>query len=180
MANTIMTTIYNHYMTTCSPRKSDAKLDSHNKKELKNICNNILKLNKEAPLYLYDRSEKTTAFALSLKENTRQLQRTILNTAGSTENDLFKNKVAFSSNEDIISVKYIGEKTTTSEDNVSYEVEVQNLASPQTNIGYSLPNAEKGLKPGTYSFDVTYNNLAYEFQFTVNEEIGRASCRERV
>ena len=157
-------------MTTYSPKKSDAKLDKHNKSELKNICNNILKLNKEAPLYLYDRSEKTTSFALSLKENTRQLQRTILNTAGKAENDLFKNKVAFSSNEDIVSVKYIGEKTATTEDDVSYEVEVQNLASPQTNIGYSLPNDEKGLKPGNYSFDVTYNNLAYEFQFTVNEE----------
>lgn len=170
MSNTIMATIYNHYMTTYSPRKSDARLDSHNKKELKSICDNILKLNKEAPLYLYDRSEKTTSFALSLKENSRQLQRTILNTAGSSKNDLFKNKVAFSSDEDVVSVKYIGEKSENQGDDVTYEVEVQDLASPQTNVGYSLPNAEKGLKPGTYSFDVTYNNLAYEFQFTVNEE----------
>ena len=169
MSNTIMATIYNHYMTTYSPRKSDARLDSHNKKELKSICDNILKLNKEAPLYLYDRSEKTTSFALSLKENSRQLQRTILNTAGSSKNDLFKNKVAFSSDEDVVSVKYIGEKSENQGDDVTYEVEVQDLASPQTNVGYSLPNAEKGLKPGTYSFDVTYNNLAYEFQFTVNE-----------
>lgn len=170
MSNTIMTTIYNHYMTTYSPKKSDAKLDNHNKSELKNIYSNILKLNKEAPLYLYDRSEKTTAFALSLKENTRQLQRTILNTAGVTENGLFKNKVAFSSNEDIVSVKYIGESTEQDEESDSYEVEVRNLASPQTNIGYSLPNDEQGLKPGSYSFDVNYNNMAYEFQFTVNEE----------
>jgi len=170
MANTIMTHVYNHYMTTYSPKKSDARLDSHDKKELKNICSNILKLNKEAPLYLYDRSEKTTSFALSLKENTRQLQHTILNTAGSTKNDLFKNKVAFSSNEDIVSVKYIGETPESSEESAPYEVEVQKLAAPQTNIGYSLPNDEKGLKPGTYSFDVSFNNLAYEFQFTVNEE----------
>ena len=35
MSNTIMTTIYNHYMTTYSPKKSDARLDSHNKSELK-------------------------------------------------------------------------------------------------------------------------------------------------
>lgn len=170
MANTIMTTIYNHYMTTYSPKKSDARLDSHNKRELKSIYDNILKLNKEAPLYLYDRNEKTTSFALSLKENTRQLQHTILSTAGSTENDLFKNKVAFSSNEDIVSVKYIGENPESSEESASYEVEVQNLATPQTNIGYSLPNDEQGMKPGTYSFDVNFNNLAYEFQFTVSEE----------
>ena len=170
MANTIMTHIYNHYMTTYSPKKSDARLDSHNKSELKNIYGNILKLNKEAPLYLYDRNEKTTSFALSLKENTRQLQHAILSTAGKTQNDLFKNKIAFSSNEDIASVKYIGEHAKSSEEVASYEVEVQDLASPQTNIGYSLPNDEKGLKSGTYSFDVSFNNLAYEFQFTVSDE----------
>ena len=164
-----MATVYNHYMTTYSPKKSDARLDSHNKSDLKNIYSNILKLNKEAPLYLYDRNERTTSFALSLKENTRQLQHTILNTAGGKDNDLFKNKVAFSSDEDIVSVKYIGDESVFTEDD-SYEIEVQNLASSQVNIGYSLPNDEKALKPGNYSFDVNVNNLAYEFQFTVNEE----------
>ena len=170
MSNTIMTTIYNHYMTTYSPKKSDARLDSHNKSELKNIYSSILKLNKEAPLYIYDRSEETTSFALSLKENTRQLQRTILNTAGNKENDLFKNKVAFSSNEDVVSVKYVGDNNGRQEEDDSYEVEVQNLASSQINVGYSLPHDEKILKPGTYSFDVNSNNMAYEFQFTVGED----------
>ena len=170
MSNVIMTTIYNHYMTTYAPKKSDAKLDSHNKSELKNIYSNILKLNKEAPLYIYDRNEKTTSFALSLKENTRQLQHTILKTAGKKENDLFKNKVAFSSDDNVVSVKYVGDKEEDLPKEDSYEVEVKNLASSQINVGYSLPNTEKTLKPGTYSFDVNSNNMAYEFQFTVNEE----------
>ena len=170
MANIIMTNIYNHYMTTYSPKKSDARLDSHNKNELKNIYSNILKLNKDAPLYLYDRNEKTTSFALSLKENTRQLQHTILSSTGRKNEDLFKNKVAFSSNDDIVSVDYIGDKTEFSEKTDYYEVEVESLASSQINIGYSLPNDEKALKPGNYSLDVNVNHLAYEFQFSVNEE----------
>ena len=170
MSNTIMNTIYNHYMTTYSPKKSDVRLDSHNKSELKNICSKIMKLNKEAPLYLYDRSERTTSFALSLKEDTRQLQRTILNTAGNEENDLFKNKVAFSTDNDVVSVKYIGDNDSVYGKRDSYEVEVSNLASSQINVGYSMPNQEKSLKPGTYAFDVSYNNVAYEFQFTVNDE----------
>ena len=170
MSNVIMNTIYNHYMTTYAPKKSDAKLDSHNKSELKNIYSNILKLNKEAPLYIYDRNEQTTSFALSLKEQTRQLQSTILNTAGKKENDLFKNKVAFSSDDDVVSVKYVGDNEGAQPEDDSYEVEVKNLASTQINVGYSLPNTEKSLKPGTYSFDVNVNNMAYEFQFTVNEE----------
>lgn len=170
MSNTIMTTIYNHYMTTYSPKKSDARLDSHNKNELKNICSGILKRNKEAPLYLFDRSEKTAAFALSLKENARQLQHTILYTAGNAENDLFKNKVAHSSNSKIASAKYIGKDNDSFEDTVSYELEVEALATPQINIGNYLPKDERRIKPGTYSFDVTFNNIAYEFQFGVSEE----------
>lgn len=170
MANTIMTTIYNHYMTTYSPKKSDARLDSHNKNELKNICSNILKRNKETPLYLFDRSEKAATFALSLKENARQLQHTILYTAGNTENDLFKNKVAYSSNDQIASAKYILKDSGSSEDLVSYELEVDSLATPQINMGNYLPNDERKIAPGNYSFDVNFNNIAYEFQFNVTDE----------
>lgn len=169
MSNTIMNTIYNHYMTTYSPKKSDARLDSHNKNELKNICSDILKRNKETPLYLFDKKQNAASFALSLKENTRQLQHTILYTAGNAENDLFKNKVAYSSNPRIASAKYIGKSEELSEDTVSYELEVEALASPQINMGHFLPADEKNIKAGTYSFDVNFNNIAYEFQFSVAE-----------
>lgn len=170
MANAILATVYNHYMTSYSPKKSDARLDSHNKNELKNICGNILKLNKEAPLYIFDRSEQTTGFALSLKENTRQLQHTILNTAGKQENDLFRNKVAFSSNEDVAIAKYIGTPDDNTDNLSIYEMEVHKLASPQINLGRFLPDSEKTLREGNYSFDVNINNIAYEFQFSVSEE----------
>lgn len=170
MSNTIMTTIYNHYMTTYLPPKSDARLDSHNKNELKNICNDILKRNKEAPLYLFDKAAKTASFALSLKENTRQLQHTILDTAGKATNDLFKHKTAFSSDERVATAKYIGETTEYTEDTISYELEVKSLASPQINSGNYLPNNEINIKPGTYSFDVNFNNIAYEFQFGITED----------
>lgn len=180
MANTIMTTIYNHYLTTYAPKKSDARLDSHNKSELKNICSDILKRNKETPLYLFDRSEKTASFALSLKENARQLQRTILYTAGNSENDLFKNKVAYSSNEKIASANYIRKEEEPAEDMISYELEVESLASPQINIGNYLPNDERKIKPGTYSFDVSFNNIAYEFQFGVAEEDTNADIQAKL
>lgn len=170
MANAIMTTVYNHYMTSYQPKKSDARLDSHNNKELKNIYSNILKRNKEAPLYIFEKSEQTAGFAVSLKEDTRQLQHTILNTAGKKANDLFKNKVAFSSNKEIAEAKYIGTAENNSEELSSYEMEVFHLASPQINLGHFLPDTGKNLPEGNYSFDVTINNIAYEFQFGVSEE----------
>ena len=170
MANTIMTTVYNHYMTTYSPKKSDARLDNHKKSELKNIYSNIIKLNKESPLYLFDRSERTANVALSLKENTRQLQHTILDTAGTSEQDLFKNKVAYSSNTNIAEVKYIGDSQDLTDDTNRYELEVHKLASSQINSGWLLAKDDKKLSLGNYSFDVSMNNMAYEFQFSVNEE----------
>lgn len=171
MSNTILATIHNHYMTAYSPRKSDARLDNHNRSELKNICNNILKLNKETPLYLYDKSAQTAGFAMALKEDTRQLQHTIINTIGkSKENDLFKNKVAFSSNTDIATARFVGKSISDFEESTGYELEVHSLASPQVNSGYLLPKNERDIKAGEYSFDVTINNMAYEFQFGVTNE----------
>lgn len=170
MANMIMTSIYNHYLTSYSPKKTDARLDNHKKSELKNIYSNILKLNKEAPLYLLEHKSATTSFALSLKEDTRQLQHTILNTVGNTKNDLFKNRIAFSSNENVVSAKYISNNSYNADEISSYEIEVLNLASAQTNTGKFLPDTGKHLAAGNYSFDVTVNNTSYEFQFGVQEE----------
>ena len=180
MANTIMTTVYNHYMTTYLPKKSDARLDNHNKNELKNIYSDILKRNKEAPLYLFDKLHKATSFAVSLKENARQLQHTILDTTGNTQNDLFRNKVAFSSDETIASAKYIGSDSQFAEDLVSYELEDKNLASGQVNSGNFLPNNEKKVNPGNYSFDVNFNNIAYEFQFGVLEEDTNLDIQKKI
>jgi flagellar hook-associated protein 2 len=144
-------------------------LDSHKKSELKNIYNSILKLNKEAPLYIFDRSEQTKGFAVSLKENARQLQHTILEAAGTEDSDFLKSQVAYSSNDNILSAKYIGGYAG-SEDIPSYEIEVDNLASPQVNVGNHLPSSERSIEPGSYSFDISTGGMGYEFQFNINED----------
>ena len=170
MGNIVMASIYNHYMTTYSPRKSDARLDSHKKSELKNIYNDIVEMNKEAPLYLLDRSDATKAFAINLKEDARRLQHTILKSTGHSQQDLFQGKVAYSDNEDLVSVKYIGNSNVHSDDIPAYQLEVKQLAGPQVNISNFLPCLEQKLSSGNYSFDVTINDQGYEFQFTVNED----------
>lgn len=168
MANTIMTSIYNYYMTTYAP-KSDARLDSHKKSELKDIYSNILKINKESPLYILNRSEETKSFAISLKESARQLQHTILQSAGSRDDDFLKNNIAFSSNENVLSAEYIGSDSS-SEEIPSYQIEVQALASPQVNVGHFLPAYDLDLEPGSYSFDVGINGVSYEFQYSIGSE----------
>lgn len=168
MANTIMASVYNHYMATYTP-KSDAKLDSHKKGELKDIYSSILKMNKEAPLYILDHSEETKSFAISLKENARQLQYTILQSAGNAQDDLFKNNIAFSSNENILSAEYIGVGGLP-EDIPSYNIEVTALAAPQVNVGHFLNAYDLDITPGDYSFDVNMNGVGYEFQYSIGSE----------
>ncbi len=165
MANTIMTSIYNHYATTYVP-KSDAKLDSHKKGELKDIYRSILKMNKEAPLYILDRSEETKSFAISLKENARQLQHTILHSAGSAKDDFFKSNIAYSSNENILSAEYVGSGSS-SEDIPTYNIEVSSLAAPQVNVGYFLNAYDLNIEPGDYSFGIHINGMNYEFQYSI-------------
>ena len=170
MANIISSSIYNHYMTTYSPKKSDARLDSHKPSELKNIYDNIIKINKEAPLYLFDKSEATKNFAVTLKEDARRLQHTILTTSGRSAQDLFQSKVAYSSNEDILHAEYVGSNRISNDEIPPYEIEVTSLASPQVNIGNFLPCGDQSLSAGTYSFTVNMNDIGYEFQFNVNED----------
>ena len=170
MGDTVMTSVYNHYMSAYSPKKSDARLESHPTSELKNIYHDIIEMNKEAPLYLLDRSDATKAFAIHLKEDARRLQHTILNSTGQTRQDLFQGKVAFSNNEDLVLVKYIGNNDIRSEEIPFYELEIQKLAAPQINISNFLPCGDQKLSPGNYSFDVNINDQGYEFQFTVNQD----------
>ncbi|MGN1313919.1 MAG: flagellar filament capping protein FliD [Lachnospiraceae bacterium] len=168
MANTITASIYNYYMTTYAP-KSDGRLDSHKKSELKDIYSNILKMNKEAPLYILKHSEETKAFAISLKEDARQLQHTILQSAGDKQDDLFKKNIAFSSNENILSAEYIGEGGS-SEDIPVHSVEVKSLATPQINVGNFLNAYDLDIEPGEYSFDISTNGMGYEFQYSISDK----------
>lgn len=81
--------------------------------------------------------------------------------------DSFRKKVAVSSNEDAVSVKYIGDGT---EDNTlnKFDIEVKRLSSPQVNVGNYLKNDALSIIPGSYTFDLNTNRSSYEFQFSVN------------
>lgn len=53
--NTInnLNNVYNFYMTTYAP-KSSTPYDTHKKSELRHVYNSIVKMNKEAPLFILD------------------------------------------------------------------------------------------------------------------------------
>lgn len=166
MANMMaLNTVYNHYLTTYS-RGSMTKYDTHKKSELRDIYQSIVKLNKESPLYLPDTTKESRAFAVGIKEGARELHNTIAALGGIDEEELLNKKVAFSSNEDILSAQYIG--SATDESLIpTYEVEVRQLASGQINLGDFLPSDEMNLPADTYSFDINVHNMNYEFQYNI-------------
>lgn len=166
--NTIhnLTNVYNFYMTTYAP-KSSTPYDTHKKSELRGVYNSIVKMNKESPLFILDTSKESQKFAVGIKENARELRNTIASLGGLDEEELLNKRVAYSSNEEIATAKYVGSRQP-DEDFPSYEVEVNRLASPQVNLGHFLPADEPTtLAPDTYSFDVGIDDLSYEFQFSI-------------
>ena len=70
--------------------------------------------------------------------------------------------------DDIVEASYIGSDTTTGA-SPEFDIEVKQLATPQENLGYFLPDLATTLAPATYSFDIAINDMNYEFQFNIGE-----------
>ncbi|MCR5655742.1 MAG: hypothetical protein K6G07_08940 [Lachnospiraceae bacterium] len=159
-------TVYNHYLTAYAPKGTTAA-DTHKKSELRSVYNSIVKLNKESPLYLLNNSQDSRAYAIGLKESARELQNTITLLGGQDEADVLNMKEAFSTNEEIAEAKYIGTPDQ-AKNAPQLAIEVKALAGPQVNMGRAVPASEPiGLPGDTYSFDLTVNDLSYEFQFKI-------------
>lgn len=178
--NAALNTVYNYYLTTYAPKRTTTQYDTHKKSELRSIYNSIIKLNKEAPLYILDSSKESRAFAVGLKENARALRNTIASLGGLDEDEMLGKKAAYSSNENIVSATYIGDATD-KDAATSFNIEVTKLASNQVNLGAFLPSDEKAvMAPDAYSFDITINDLSYEFQYNVREGETNRELQERL
>lgn len=177
--NASLHTVYNHYLTTYAP-KTTTQYDTHKKSELRNIYHSIVKLNKESPLYILDSSSESRAFAVGLKENARALRNTIASLGGLDETEMLGKKSAYSSNPDIATATYIG-GSAISGAAPSFNIEVTALASNQLNLGAFLPADEKAdLPQGAYSFDISINDLNYEFQYNIRGGESNRDLQERL
>ena len=160
---------YNYYMSVYA-NKEVSRYDCHKKSDLRRIYNRIVKTNKESPLYKIPNLEEAKKFAIDVKEHAKSIQNVVASLSdryGSFE-DSFRKKVAVSSNEEQVRVKYVGDGT---EENASeeFKVEVEKLASPQINTGNYLKDEEMDFTPGSYSFDLNTNSSSFELQYNVNQ-----------
>lgn len=171
--------VYNHYMAEYAP-KTNTQLDTHKKSDLRKIYNSIVKLNKESPLYLLDTSKEAKSYAVGLKESARAFRNAVASTSSSIgDEDVLDQKIAYSSKPEIAIAKFIGDSDNTSAP--SFELSVAQLAGPQTNVGTALSSDSKvSLPVDSYSFDLSINDLNYEFQFQLKEEDTNKEVQERL
>lgn len=159
---------YAYYLSTYGNTRP-SRYDSHKKSDLRKIYNQMVKTNKESPLYKLSNEDEAARYAIDIKENAKVIQNVVASLSDSYGDfaDSFRKKVAISSNEESVGVKYIGDGN---EENVveTFDVEVKRLSSPQVNVGNYLKNEALSFIPGAYSFDLNTNSSSYEFQFNVN------------
>ncbi|MBO4904560.1 MAG: flagellar filament capping protein FliD [Lachnospiraceae bacterium] len=167
--NTAISTVYNHFLTTYAPTGTNSKYDTHKKSELRGLYNSIVKMNKEAPLFLLDNSPSTQEFAVGLKENARSLKNVISSLSMDDSDSMLDQKAVASSDENIVQASYIGGAAIDPDSIPTLEISVKQLAGVQENRGKFLEPDEMGLEPGTYSFDIHSRDMDYEFQFNIGE-----------
>lgn len=174
----VLNTVYNNYLAAYSPRQL-TKYDTHKKSELRNVYNSIVKLNKDAPWYLPTTNKDTQHYAVSLKENARELHNAIAQLGGLEQDSMFRKKSAYSTDTEVAEAAYIGSDALTST-SPEFDLEVKELATPQENLGYFLPDLATTLSPAAYSFDISINDMNYEFQFNINEGDTNRQIMERL
>lgn len=159
---------YAYYLSTYGNTKP-SRYDSHKKSDLRKIYNTIVKTNKDSPLYKLSNEDDAARYAIDIKENAKTIQNVVdsLSDNHSGFEDSFRRKVAVSSNEDVITVDYVGDDSE--ENNLDvFDIEIKRLSSPQVNVGNYMKNDSLSIIPGAYSFDLNTNASSYEFQFNVN------------
>lgn len=157
---------YQYYLNTYG-QSTVSRYDTHKKSELRSVYNRMLKTNKDSPLYKIKRSEDVPRFLIDIKENARKVKNVVASLSdGDGLESSFQKKVAVSSDDGIVTASYVGGHA---DDNSlqNFDLEVRQLASPQTNLGNFLKDNSLDLLPGDYSFNLSTTVNSYEFQYTV-------------
>lgn len=165
------TVVLGYLMSTYGNQTSSAKYDNHKKSELRDVYNRMVRINRNSPVYKIDYTPRVAEFAIDLKANAHQMENIVTKMGGGSGSieSVLNEKKAYSSNEDQVSVDYIGSQSDDVDTSSTFTIDVKSLAKPQVNEGHPLVKTSSDFKPDSYSFDLDTNSGSYEFQFTVND-----------
>lgn len=176
----MVSSVYQYYLTNYA-YKETSHYDTHKKSELREIYKNIIKQNKKSPLYRFNFTDEVQRFAIDLKENARSFRNVVLDATTEAESGtLLAQKAAFSSDEETVSVTYVGENPALEEEGVAYEIEIKQLAQSQINMGDFLPSDRLNFRTGSHSFDLSIGSSTYEFQFKISDNSTNLKVQEKL
>lgn len=174
----MISNVYNYYMSEYGARPYN-RHNTHKKDELRDVYNNIVKINRASPFYDIDVSEESQKFAIDIKENAMTLFDVTADLTDAASGDMTFKSIAESDHPDNVDVEYIGENNQANAGH-KFTIGVKQLATPQVNTGNFLSPTAKQLFAGTYSFDVDISSITYELQFNVNDNDNNKSVQERL
>lgn len=162
----MISSAYSYYLSQYG-NKSNSKYDSHTRTQLKNTYSKVVKINSQTPVYKLDLSTAAQKYAIDLKEHARALENITEDLSDGADGTMTFKKSAVSSNASAVNASYITDFGAASDDE-SFDINVKQLACSQLNTGNYLQPRSKHIKPGEYSFDLSINDVIYEFQFKVD------------
>lgn len=162
----MISSVYSYYLSQYG-NKSNSKYDSHTRTQLKNTYSKVVKINSQTPVYKLDLSTAAQKYAIDLKEHARALENITEDLSDGADGTMTFKKSAVSSNASAVNASYITDFGAASNDE-SFDINVKQLACSQLNTGNYLQPRSKHIKPGEYSFDLSINDVIYEFQFKVD------------
>ena len=166
----VLSNVYNYYQADLVPRSSSNRFDSHKKKDLQDIYKSIVKISKDEPVFLMDRSKDVEEYTINMKENAMKFRSEVGTIGGLDDATIFNQKTAYSSDPEVAEVLDRGGNTQkTGEESEPVELMVRQLAKPQVNVGKYLSPDDAGIAEGNYSFDVATLSSNYELQFTISQ-----------
>ena len=168
--------VYNYYSSTILPPKGNQKSNSsHKKDDLKTLYQNIVKQNKDSPLYKFTFSDQIQAYAIGIKEAAMALEAESDSLSGDG-NKGFAEMKAVSSNEKVAYARLREDASEELPEDLT--IQVNSLAKGQTNVGYYLPSGELSIPPGSYSFGIAVNDNEYTFHMNIEEDDMFAAIRK--
>lgn len=162
----MISSVYSYYLSQYG-NKSNSKYDSHTRTQLKNTYSKVVKINSQTPVYKLDLSTAAQKYAIDLKEHARALENITEDLSDGADGTMTFKKSAVSSNASAVNASYITDFGAASDDE-SFDINVKQLACSQLNTSNYLQPRSKHIKPGEYSFDLSINDVIYEFQFKVD------------
>ena len=174
----MISSVYSYYLSQYG-NKSNSKYDSHTRTQLKNTYSKVVKINSQTPVYKLDLSTAAQKYAIDLKEHARALENITEDLSDGADGTMTFKKSAVSSNASAVNASYITDFGAASDDE-SFDINVKQLACSQLNTGNYLQPRSKHIKPGEYSFDLSINDVIYEFQFKVDNSETTSNIQNKI